>query len=39
MLVAVAVLPLSVAVTITWCPVFTVLMPFRFASTLVELTT
>jgi hypothetical protein len=39
MLTAVAVLPPSVAVTATWCPVLTVLMPFRCASTLVELTT
>src|SRR5262249_21114476 len=36
MLTAVAVLPLTVAATATWCPVLTAAMPSRRASTLVE---
>ena len=39
MLVAVAVPPLTVATTSTWCPSLTELMPSRCASTRVELVT
>src|SRR5262249_57269429 len=39
MLTAVAVPPLSVAITTTWWPVLTEPMPLRWASTLVELIT